>query len=275
MRKSYDRILDQLGHRAYQSMIIFTMAFIFFSVVVVVFAAFSSNSTATFPPTGLSLRWFDAFLSTSSLVNGFKVSLALVLVVVPLTLAIAVSTSYAVVRYKFKGREQLNTFFLSPLIVPAVATGAGLSFFLRSTLEFRITFVSLVILHLLMTLPYALRTVSASLAGFDMTLEEAAKTLGASGLESFIRITLPSIKAGLVASAIFTFAASMDEVTASLFVARSDASPLPVELLNVLRSSITPVIASASVFLIIGTFVITYILDRYIGLEEFMGIRIY
>ena len=108
-----------------------------------------------------------------------------------------------------------------------------------------------------------------------MALEETARSLGASRLKAFLNVTLPIIKPGVVAGAIFAAAMSFEEATASVFLATSDASPIAVELMHYMRIMYDPTVAAASFFLTFGAFAMALIVEKFVGLDAFVGIKEY
>jgi putative spermidine/putrescine transport system permease protein len=186
---------------------------------------------------------------------------------------VGIFASYGLVRYKFRGKETLNSFFLSPLIVPAVVTGFSL-LGLFSLLGVRISLERLLIAHVIITAPYTIRTISATLIGFDRSLEEAAMSLGANRVRTFLDVTIPMIKFGVVAGAVFAFAMSLDDVSVSIFLADAFSSTLSVNLFAYMRSTFEPTVAAASVLLMGFTFGFILLIERAMGLDKFVGIGI-
>ena len=185
---------------------------------------------------------------------------------------LGLSVSYAVVRYNFRGKNMLSTLFLSPLIIPLIVTGQALYLFF-STMGMRTKFTNLVIGHTIVTIPYAMRTITASLKVFDITLEEAAMTLGANRLKTFFKVTLPQIKAGVVAGWLFAFAMSFDEFVVAIFLSGPRYTTFPIELFNYIRWSMNPVMGALSALLMLFTVILIIALDRIVGLNTVVGTR--
>ena len=122
--------------------------------------------------------------------------------------------------------------------------------------------------HILLVIPWSVRLVSASLAGSDRSIEEAAQNLGANALVTFWRITLPAIRPGIVAGALFAFVTSFGNLEMSLFLVGPGRTTLPIVILQYLEWKIDPTIAAVSVvqiLLIAGAMLIT---DRYVKLAR-------
>jgi putative spermidine/putrescine transport system permease protein len=131
----------------------------------------------------------------------------------------------------------------------------------------RDSFTNLAIAHTVITVPYAVRMLTSSLIGLDISVEEAAMNLGANELTTFIRITLPSLKPGIAASVIFTLATSFQNVDTSVFL--TTGLPLfPTALLSYLRGNFDPTIAAGSTLVITASFLMIFALDRAVGLKK-------
>jgi putative spermidine/putrescine transport system permease protein len=166
-----------------------------------------------------------------------------------LAVVMGLFASLALVRGKFRGREVVKGFFLTPMVLPVVVLAVALyAFFLRIGLNG--TLVGFVIGHLIIALPFAIIAISNSLESFDTSLEDAALICGASPLQVKLRVTLPAIRLGIFAAAIFSFLASWDEVVVSIFMASPTLQTLPVRIWSTLRQDLTPVIAAASSLLV-------------------------
>jgi putative spermidine/putrescine transport system permease protein len=139
--------------------------------------------------------------------------------------------------------------FLSPLVVPRIAFGIGMLIYAVTVRRFG-GLDSLILTHLMLTLPFVISVMSASLVGAERVLEEAAMDLGATPLATFFRITLPQIRTGLAVSAFFAFIISWDQVEASLFLVKTQNMTLPVAMFYYLQDQQDPVIAALSTFLI-------------------------
>lgn len=233
--------------------------------IVIVGAAFNAKQVTTFPPTSLSTQWFVEALHQFG--PAFKFSLILATVTVVITMPIAVLAALAIVRYSFPGRNALQTLLLSPLLVPSLLVGVALlGAFVR--LGFQGTFGAMLATHAILTLPYAVRTNTASLQGIDPAVEESATTLGARPIQTLFRVTVPLMSSGIVAGALFAFLVSLGEVNASVFVAGPSTMTLPIAIFSYLQWDSGPVIAATSVLQIGLIALITVIMERFVGLNK-------
>jgi putative spermidine/putrescine transport system permease protein len=158
--------------------------------------------------------------------------------------------SIALVRGQFRGKQVINVLMVSPIIVPSIVIAIAV-FGIYTQLQLRATYVGLVLAHTVFAMPFVVIVITATLRGFDVNLEQAAKNLGASSLQTFRHITLPIIAPGMFAGAIFAFIASFDELIIALFIAGATQRTLPIRMFEGLRLEIDPTIAAVSTMLIV------------------------
>jgi putative spermidine/putrescine transport system permease protein len=156
------------------------------------------------------------------------------------------------------------------LVCPAIVLATAVAMVL-SPLGLIRTFTGLVVAHTLVTLPYIVRTVGASLAGLDVALEEAALTLGANPWQRFRTITLPLLGSGLLVGATFSLIISFDEFTLSLFIVGNGMMTLPLEMFNYVEFSIDPTIAAVSTILVLITTAAILLIEKLGGLGRQFG----
>ncbi|MDI6870584.1 MAG: ABC transporter permease [Bacillota bacterium] len=236
-------------------------AFLLAPIIVVVIVSFSESAYLVFPPKALSLRWYVAFFSDSDFVRALKNSLMVGATTALISSTLGILASIGLVKYKFRFRDLLNSLFLSPLTFPAIVLGIAMVVF-YAKVKLSGTFWSLVCAHVVLTVPYVIRTVSASLYGFDNVLLEAAANLGASPFTAFRRVMLPLIKAGVIAGAIFAFIISFDELVVTLFIAGPRMTTLPIKIFNYIEYTSDPTVAAISSILIVIMLLIGVFLPR-------------
>jgi putative spermidine/putrescine transport system permease protein len=253
----------------YRLTILLIYIFLLVPIVVVFLASVSTTSYLTFPPESLTLKWYGKALTQTQYVDGFKFSLVLAVVTVCISLTIGILAALAITRYSFPGRDFVNAFVLSPLIFPMIIIGIALLQF-YSMLKVSGTFFGLVFGHVVITFPYVVRTVSASLYQFDESLEEAAMTLGANRFRTFFKVTLPLIKPGLIAGAIFAFIVSFDNLPVSIFLVGVKETTLPVVIFSYIEYGVDPSIAAVSTILTCLTGLAIFVLEKWIGFGKFV-----
>jgi len=248
------------------------VAFLLAPIVVVVLVAFTPEGWLRIPTTRFSLRWFRAIAHHPEFIEAFRNSVLIGLASATASTVLGTAAATALVRYRFRSRDLVAAFLLSPLMVPTVVTGVSLLYFF-TRIGLAATIPGVVVAHVVVTLPYVVRTVSASLAGFDRTLERAAMNLGAGPWRTFLRITLPCILPGVSAGAIFAFIVSFDELTVSLFVTGPRLSTLPIRIYNYITYVTDPLVAAVSAAIVFGTLGAVLALERLLGLDRLLGGR--
>ncbi len=172
-----------------------------------------------------------------------------------LATALGTAASLALVRGRFPGRNAINSFIVSPLVVPTIIVAIGV-YFVFAQARLVGNALGLVLAHTALALPFVVTNVSATLHGFDERLEYAAMNLGANRWQTFRLVTLPIIRPGVFAGALFAFITSFDELIVALFVSGSGAVTLPRKMWDSLRQEIDPTIAAVSTVLITFSIVI-------------------
>lgn len=244
-----------------------TILLIYLPLIIVIVTSFNASSGVNFPPVGLSLKWYGNILKRSAFVEGAQWSLLLAILTTLFSTTIGFLSSLAMVRFRFPGRNLLNAVILSPLIIPEVVT--GLTFlYLFNKLGMLFSFLNILLLHILLALPYSIRVISANLYRFNLSLEEAAMSLGANRLKTFFLVTVPLTKPGLITAGIFSFVISFNNFTATLFLILRE-NTLPVEIFSYIRTENDPTIAAISTCLILLTVVLIVVSERIVGLERF------
>lgn len=252
-----------------------TIAFLITPLLIAAVMSFDSRDfLGAFPPPSLSLQWYVGFFSDASYLKGLQVSLILAVAATVLSTLVGVAAAFTLDRYSFPGKETLSVFFLSPLVVPHVIIGFSLLLFF-STIGVFDGWVRLLGGHLIITVPYVIRTTLASLVGIRKSLTEAALILGATERRAFWKVTVPLSKTGIAGGAIFAFAYSMDEVSVSLFLTGPTFYTLPVAMTAAMRSQFDLRIAAAAVCLIVLTIALIWVLDRIVGLDKVIGQGVY
>ena len=265
------RLSDRFAGTGVNLVIAVGLIFLIAPLLVTALLAFDARDyLGPLPPPALSLHWFAKLFSQDYVAKGLTTSLEIALLTTVLNVVIGTAAAVGLERGAFPGKQVLLSAFLSPLIVPAVVTGFALLLFL-SKIGIVDGFTRLLAGHVIITLPYTLRTTLASLVGRDRRLTEAALILGATERQAFWSVTLPLIRTGIVTGAVFAFAISMDDVAVSLFLTDPTTYTLPVALVSNMRASFDLTIAAAAVILVGITAVLIIVLERLVGFDRLIG----
>ena len=246
---------------------LFLLAPLLFPIVL----SFSDTPFVVFPPQGFTLQWYAKVLAEPDFTTPFLFSVQLGLLAAAGALIIGTPTAMGLVRYDFPGRGLIQGLVLSPLVFPMLVTGIALlrlftSFGMHSSLA------NLAIGHTLVTVPYVIRTVSASLLLIDPGIEDAARTLGATRAMTFWRITRPQIVPGLFAGGIFAFVTSFDNYAISMWLADAENFPMPMAMFALISRMFDPGIAAIASLMILMSIVIVVVLERLTGLQRAMSV---
>jgi putative spermidine/putrescine transport system permease protein len=245
------------------------VAFMLAPIVIVCLVAFTPEGYLSIPTHTWSLRWFFAIERYPEFVRAFWTSVWIGAVSSVFAVALSVPAALAIARYAFPGRDAITALFMSPLMIPHVVLGiAFLRFFTEIGLGGR--FSGLLLSHIVIVLPFALRLTLASAAGMDRTVEMAAVSLGAGGWTLFRRVTLPLILPGVVSGWALAFIQSFDEVTMTVFIAAPGTETLPVRMFHHIQDSIDPLVTSVSALVIAITVAFLILVDRLYGLERLL-----
>lgn len=255
------------SERLLNAYVVAVLLFLALPIIIVVPLAFSDDVSLSFPPHGFSLRWFANIWARPEFARAFAWSAAIAVFATALSLVAGTLAAVGLVRHQFPGRDTLVTFFMTPLIFPAIVLGAALALMLAPMGLLR-SFWGLALAHTVLTFPYVLRTAVATLSEIDRALGEAAYTLGANRWKTFRHVTLPLMRPGLLAGATFALIVSFDEFTVSMFLVGPGMMTLPLEMYNYAEFSLDPTIAAISTILLIITSVAILVIEKLVGLGK-------
>lgn len=228
-------------------------AFLYLPLFLIVLYAFNKTTINSWPFPGFSTRWFEKLAHDPDVKDAAWLSVKIALFSTGLALLLGTSMAFAFARHRFFGREIVNFVVILPLILPGVITGVALaSFFLFTNTDLSVRTV--IVGHTTFCIVLVFNNVLARLRRVSPYLEEASRDLGASGLQTFRYVTLPTIRTALVAGALLSFALSFDEIAVTFFLAGADTTTLPLWILGAFRNakSLPEVNAVATVVLVIS-----------------------
>lgn len=222
--------------------------FIAAPLVIVVPMSFSDARSLQFPPPGYWLGYYRAYFTDMSWLVPTWNSILIATATMILTMLLVVPATFALVRHRFRGKGFADLMMLMPLAVPHIVMAVGYySYF--GQLRLVHTHLGVILAHTCLSVPIAFLVLSANLKGFDRNLERAAQSLGASPTRTFIHVTLPILRPGLIISALFAFVQSFDETVVAIFISGRGAETLPRKMFDSIRQEADPVIAVISTLL--------------------------
>ena len=232
------------------------LVYLFLYIPLFFLIVFSFNSTrqdSIF--TGFSMRWYQALLNDSRLVEGFFLSLKVALITGTLSVVLGSFAAFVLVRYRrFSGRTVFYGLVNAPLVMPEVIIGLSLLLLMvavQRTLGFpERGFVTIVIGHTLLGMAYATVVIQSRLSEMDRSIEEAAMDLGCRPVQVFFLVTLPNIAPALISAWLLTFTLSFDDVVISEFLSGPGVTTLPQVIFSYARRGVNPSIYAAATLLI-------------------------
>ncbi len=245
--------------------VVLLVLFMTLPTVVVVAVSFNPTAIMSFPPAGLSLRWYANALGYPQFQRAAVNSLIVTAAASAIALLVGTAAALALERARLRGRHVWATALLSPLVVPGVAAGLGF-LILAAGLGLLRSRLVLIAAHVALVLPFVVRSVWVSVKNLDPTLERAAASLGATPWRTFRRVTLPLLRPGLFAALLFAVIVSANEFVVSLFVSSRLTEILPVAMFTYVVNYTDPTIAALSSLFIAATLALVWIADRFFGL---------
>jgi putative spermidine/putrescine transport system permease protein len=262
-----------VGRLAFNLAVLAAYAIVFAPIAMVLVISFFNQEIVSFPPESLTFRWYVNAWTQRDFARGFVTSMQIALAATLVGVPLGTAAALALVRGRLPGKAALNTFLLAPLAVPAIVAGSALyMFYLRAEdwfdMDIKATLGGLVAANVLITIPWTVRLVSASLAGLDRSAEEAAANLGARPLTVFRRITLPMLRPGIVAAALFSFVASFENLELNLLLVGPGRTTLPVAMLSYLEFRMDPTLAAVAAAQIVMVTILMLVTDRFVKLSR-------
>lgn len=237
--------------------------------LVVLGASFTAGNIITFPPDGLSLKWYAAVARASGLRDAFLRSLYVAVICTLVAVPAGTLAGIAFARYRVRFAKTLQIYLLLPFTVPLIGSGIGLMLaFGNMGLLGRLWPVG--IAACVINLPFMIWAVSASVNALDPDLENAAANCGAPPVQTFLLVTLPAVMPGVVTGSLLMFILALNEFLVSLLLVDARIVTLPVQIYNSIRSIITPDLAAISVVFIAAAALAVFLLDRLVGLDIFL-----
>lgn len=262
-----------LGRLGFRLLLVAAYAIIFAPIVTVMIISFFDQEIVSVPPPGLTLKWYANAWLQRDFARGFVTSCQIAAMATLIGVPVGTVAALGVARGRFRGREALNTFLLAPLAVPAIVAGSALYLFYVSAenlldIDIKGTLGGLVAANVLLTIPWTVRLVGASLAGLDRSAEEAAANLGARPATVFRRVTLPMMRPGIVAATLFSFVSSFENLELNLLLVGPGRTTLPVAMLSYLEFRMDPTLAAVAAVQITIIAAVMLITDRFVKLSR-------
>jgi putative spermidine/putrescine transport system permease protein len=269
---SYVGPLGRAWHVTFRLACGLILLFLITPILVIIPLSFNAEPYFTYPMPGLSLRWYeDFFIGEKSAVwlLAIKNSVFVAIWVTLLSTTLGTVAAVGLSNSRLPGKTFLMGLLISPMIVPLVITGLGMYFFytLDGITPAQISehagwlhLAPVVMPHAALGTPFVVITVTATLVGFDHSLTRASASLGADGLTTFFRVTVPLVLPVMISGALFAFITSFDEVVIVLFLAGAPEHTIPRQMFSGIREQISPtLLAVATVLVVLPIVLLTFL----------------
>lgn len=241
------------------------LLFLYLPIAIVVLLSFTPEQSPTFPMPGLSLRWYEALIEDQAFLNAIVFSSKLAVVSALGSGFIGLIAAFGLVRGDFGDtwltEDLVRILFSLPIIIPFIITGiGGLVFF--NFVGIYGDFSSLVVGHIMITLPFTSLVIASGLDGLDESLEEAARNLGATQLRSYVEVTIPMIMPSIIAALLFAFILSFNNFIQTFFWLSFTDQTLPVLIYGLVTRTYDPTLNAVGTVLIVLSLLITVTAER-------------
>jgi putative spermidine/putrescine transport system permease protein len=261
---------EALSLRAvFVTLTVIAVVFLIGPSLIVLLTSLTASQSLRFPPSGLSLRWYVALLDATQMQQAAWTSLIVAFWTTVIAATLGTAAALAISRSRGAVAKSFDMLFMSPLLLPALAFGFAALVFVYQ-LGLRPSIPLLILGHVVVCVPFVLRTTLAALTQLDPGLLDASASLGASQWMTFRRVTLPLIGRGVGAGSFLAFMMSFDNVPVSLFLADERTEMLPIHLWQQIETNLDVRTAAASGLIVILTLALMLLAERFAGLTRQM-----
>lgn len=233
-------------------------AILFLPIVIVVANSFNGNTEKPYLSWGgFSLRWYVHLFQNGSLLASFGNTMLLAITTTVLATALGTLGAVGLYRYKFPGRNLIDSLLYIPVVIPEIVMGISLLLVYVKVGVPR-GMVGLIIAHVTFCVSFVIFNVRARLDGYDPSLEEASMDLGANRLVTFFKVTLPMLAPGIAGGALLSFTLSIDDVVVSYFVYGQDLT-FPLKVMQSIKGGVVPDVNALSTLILLGTVLVVVI----------------
>ncbi|MFB6220844.1 MAG: ABC transporter permease [Halolamina sp.] len=236
------------------------IGFLWFPLIVMVLLSFGSNAYATFPMGDLTLQWYEAAFADTELLISILNTLIVASISAVLATVLGLMGALALVRREFSFKSGFRILTIVPMIIPGVVMGIALLVLFQTIASSLLSLITVIITHALYVMPFALLTISSQLYGFDRSVEEAGRDMGASRSEVLKTITLPQLAPSIAAGGLLAFIRSFSEFIRAYFVSGGQVV-FTIKVWTMLNHELTPkinAISSIVMFGLIGILLLAY-----------------
>lgn len=234
------------------------LVFLFLYMPILVLIIFSFNDTKlNILFEGFTFEWYKILPTNNTLLDALKNTLIVAISSTLISTIIGTISAFGLHKFEFKGKKFINEMLYIPIVIPEIVLGISL-LSIYTLMNLSLGMVTLIIAHVTFSIPYVIVSVRSSLQGMNPQLEEVSSDLGANNIQTFLKVTLPSIVPGIYSGVLLAFTLSMDDVVISYFTSGPDSNTLPLYIYSMIKSGITPdVNAMFSIIIVIALIILT------------------
>ena len=273
MERSRNRKLQRQKRSSFWSSFYAAVIYAIFYIPVFVMIQFSFNDAKrNYSWEGFTTAWYGKLFSfrNHDLWEALVYSIVIAVVATVISVVIGVLGGIGLKKFQFRGKKFINLMLYVPIVVPEIVLAVAM-LIIFMTIGIKLGMGTIVIGHCTFCIPYAVVTIKGRISGDNDTLQEASMDLGANRIQTFWRVTIPSIMPGIMSAAFLSFTLSIDDVIMSNMLASARQSTLPVLILSVNRTGITPDINALTtlmvVIMVLGMLIMNAI-QRHIAKKE-------
>jgi putative spermidine/putrescine transport system permease protein len=242
---------------------VLVLGVVYLPLALVLLNSFNVSKSFAWPPSGLTLRWWEAAAHSSGARHALLVSVEVGLLATAVSLVLGTMAALALQRTRFFGRNVVSLLIILPIALPGIVTGLALNNAFTSIFGLELGFFTIVVAHATFCIVTVFNNVQARLRRMSLSLEEASADLGARPLTTFRLVTFPLLRSALLAGGLLAFALSFDEIIVTTFTAGGHEQTLPIWIFqNLFRPNQTPVVNVVAAALIVLSAVPIWIAQR-------------
>ena len=236
------------------------LTFLYVPIAVMILLSFNSSKFYRLP-IDWTFKWYQLLFDNEKLLDASFNSILIAFITTVLATTVGTCAALAFFRHSFRGKNLLQLLLFPPIAIPWLIIGTSMLLFFF-WIGIGRGFFALILGHVALAIPYVIIVVGARLKSFDKSLEESARSLGATSFQTFRYVTFPWLFPGFLAAALFVFAVSLDQFVISYFLATPDSRTLPVEIYTAIRKGFTPEINAISTIIILVSMSLLLIVSR-------------
>ncbi|MFM9842960.1 MAG: ABC transporter permease [Dongiaceae bacterium] len=243
--------LEYLRKRWLQAVLVFGFFFLYFPILALVATSFNEDKR-NIVWKGFTFDWYAKAYNNNKLFDSLMNSLQVATISTIVSTVIGTMIGLALYRYRFTMKTPFESLVFLPIVIPEISMAvAMLAFF--AMLGVPLGIFTITVSHIAFSFPFVAVVIRTRMAGFDESLEEASRDLGASAWQTFWNVTVPYMMPGIVAGALLAFTLSLDDYVITAFTSGPGSTTLPIQIYSMVRFSVTPEVNAASTVLIVIT----------------------